>query len=165
MATAYHDCCQPGLTPWFMNAIKLQRQLFSYLYPSALQIGCRDNFAYLEPEPLKSKNLLPWLFSVIFVSGFIGLGSNLIFFSLLLIHGKHELPHWVEFNSLEVILLLLVAFGRIVEIVTTFVLLLNPEIFTAFTEIQIIESNCKFTIKSHNIQYNLIIFHKNLLIS
>lgn len=136
---------EKGITPLLMDAIKLQGHAFRYLYPSPAVIGCRDQFAYLEKRNL-GKDLIPWMFSVIFVSRIIGLGTIVTFLPIILLSSKDELPPWVEWNPFQAALLLVVGLGIIIQLVVYLAMFAIPETVTALTGIQLIESECKIQI-------------------
>lgn len=133
---------EPGITPLLMDAIKIQRYLFAYLYPSPIEIGCRNGLAYFEPKSL-SEDHVPWMFAFLFVSEFIGLGSIVWFLSFIIFCGKDELPKWVDWNPFETIVFLVLGLGTLIELVAYLGVFLTPAAYTALTGIQIIEQECK----------------------
>lgn len=140
--------CQKGITPLMMDAIKIQRTVFGYLYPAFVQIGCREQFAYFETRPV-NKDLIPWLFSVSVFSGAMGVGGIAFLLMMILSNGERILSTGVHWNPFEGVILFVSALGTMMEIMSYVAMLLTPDVLTAFTAIQMIEEDCKFEYINH----------------
>lgn len=127
------------LTPLVKLAAELHPHIFFYLYPHPFYFSVdKDSNLVLFERRAWSWKLIPWLFSIVIVTGIIGVGScAYVTISQLLDLREHNVP-----LISQLVILAALALGCI-EISGCVLLFCHPELHLGFNEVFALEAKCK----------------------
>ncbi len=136
-----HRIAQSVVTPSVKQAVINYKYAFYYLYPGIFKIDVDSNgLVFLKALPFTRKHI-PWLLSIILVSGECGGGCCLYTFGVQLT-GTQRMP-WIQWSLFNTMITSGLFFAVTLEIFCYFILYNNSSTaFPAFNQLVRLEQKC-----------------------